>query len=502
MSSHPASRNLLRVAGVTALFLALAGPDGFAQDKLPGGVANRLKDVNAQLDRAQKALDQGGAKAAQRNLEAAQKGMDDIFKQYQGKFQEDHPEIVAAKSRIDATQAKVDAALAGEAGPDATKPPAGGDDGAKLPSAVTKRLADASRLLDRAEERLESGGESIQSLFGQVRQLLDEVEQNYCSQIDMGHPEIATVRDRLDALATSFDEKRQAREGADSAAEAAQAKDSAEWLGKLSPFADMASPMNLIAEDAPRAAFDRARQLIEAYRATEFAAGTSADVDRLAEQVERLVAEYPEKAKRRQDLLIGEAESRLTLEEENWLRWSEKWAKDDPTRLPPSMTPEQRTELEATVAWVAEVAPEDPRIEVLRGRLEVLRKEDAAREEKNLASKRMDGDQYPGDDAAALRQFAAEVVAKAFPDAKILRTTLPSKGWAEESVVEWTDTTQTALRHRVTRHLWAEIAVQEGEAAFVHGVYVGQDRASEGGWGPLQGHTTWKNRILLENVEK
>lgn len=496
MSWHRDSR-VLPVAGVIALFLSLSG---FTEDKLPGGVVNRLKDVNAQLDRAEKSLEKGGTEAAQRSLEAAQKGMEDIFKQYQGKFQEDHPDIVAARSRIETIKARVDAALAGAQKPDAAKPPA--EDGAKLPSAVTKRLRDASGLLDRAAERIERGDRSVTSLFDQVRQLLDEIEQNYGSQIDMGHAEIAAVGDRLAALATAFDEKKRAQEEAASGAEKQREADTAAWIEELAPFADLSSPMSLIPEDAPRAAFERARQLTEKFRATTFSAGTTGELDRLVGQVEGLIAEYPEKAKRRQDQFVRGAEERLALEEENWLRWSEKWAKDDPTRLPPSMTPDQRTLVEAVVAKAAEVAPEDPRIEGLRQRLEALLKEDAAREEKNLGSKRMDADQYVGEDAAELRTFAADVVAKALPDVRILRTTLPSKGWAEESVVEWTDTTQSALRHRVTRYLWAEVAVQEGEQAFVHGVYVGQDRASDGAWGALQGHTTWKNRILPENVEK
>lgn len=496
MSWHRDSR-ILPLACVIALFLSLSG---FTEDKLPGGVVNRLKDLNAQLDRTEKALANGGAEAAQRSLDAAKKGMDDIFKQYQGKFQEDHPDIVAARSRIETVKAKVDAARAGAKEPEAAKPPTG--DGAQLPSAVTKRLRDASGLLDRAAERIESGDRGAPSLFDQVRQLLDEIEQNYGSQIDMGHAEIVAVRDRLEALATAFDERNQAQAEAASGAEKQREADTAAWIEELGPFADLASPMSLIPEDAPRAAFERARQLIEKFRATTFPAGTTGELDRLVEQVERLIAEYPEKAKRRQDHFVREAEERLALEEENWLRWSEKWAKDDPTRLPPSMTPDQRTLVEAVVAKAAEIAPEDPKIEELRQRLEALLKEDAARAEKNLGSKRMDADQYAGDDAAELRTFAAAVVAKALPDAKVLRTTLPSRGWAEESVVEWTDTTQTALRHRVTRYLWAEVAVQEGEQAFVRGIYLGQDRASDGTWGALQGHTTWKNRILPENVEK
>ncbi len=484
---------------VAAVFLVLVVSPALAQDKLPGGIVNRLKDVGTQLARAEKALDQKDAKAAQRPLDAAQKGMDDIFKLYEGKFQADHPDIVAAQTRIQTARKRLEDTLAGATEPGEVKPPAAGP---KLPSQVTKRLNDATALLDRAENGIAEGSRSCESLFEKVRNVLDEIEQNYGSEVDMQHPDIAAVRDRCMALATAYDEKRSGEAGTAADAEARRTGQAAEWVAKFEPFVDLANPLNLIADDAPLVVFEGARKLMDEYRATEFPDGKTGELEEVASKVERVIAGYPERAKQRADSIISEAESRLALEEDNWLRWSERWAKDDPTKLPPEMTPDQRSLIEEVVGKAVEAAPEDPRIAALKTRMEALWKEDAARAEKNLSSKRMDADQYAGDDAQTLREFAAGVVAKAFPSAKVLRTTLPSKEWKEESVIEWTDSTQSALRHRVTRSLRAEVAVQEGDSAFVHGVYVGQDRTSDGTWGAPQGHTTWKNRILPENVEK
>ena len=78
----------------------------------------------------------------------------------------------------------------------------------------------------------------------------------------------------------------------------------------------------------------------------------------------------------------------------------------------------------------------------------------------------------------------------------------PSADWAAESVIEWTDTTQSALRHRVTRAVSAQVAGKSGDATTLYTLHIAKDRRTDGSWGPLHGHIMFKDPILEENVQK
>jgi len=85
----------------------------------------------------------------------------------------------------------------------------------------------------------------------------------------------------------------------------------------------------------------------------------------------------------------------------------------------------------------------------------------------------------------------------------ILRITLPAEAWQEESVIEWTDTTRTQLRHRVTRFMTAQAAAKAADGkVYLHGVHLANDRQSDGSWGPLHGHIMWSDWIAEQNVDK
>ena len=117
------------------------------------------------------------------------------------------------------------------------------------------------------------------------------------------------------------------------------------------------------------------------------------------------------------------------------------------------------------------------------------------------ADTRMRADAYAGGDAAELKSFAEQVVAGAQPGIVLLKTAIVSPDWTEESVVEWTDTTQTALRHRTTRSVTVQVAGRLHANTLLFTVDVSQDRLSSGGWGPTAGHVMFTDPMLAENVE-
>ena len=76
-----------------------AGSDSAQKATLPGGVTSRLKKIDKELDKAEKALQKGAgtskdrAKRAQSSLKRAQKIRSEIDKRYKGKFSPDNPEV-------------------------------------------------------------------------------------------------------------------------------------------------------------------------------------------------------------------------------------------------------------------------------------------------------------------------------------------------------------------------------------------------------------------------
>jgi len=110
---------------------------------------------------------------------------------------------------------------------------------------------------------------------------------------------------------------------------------------------------------------------------------------------------------------------------------------------------------------------------------------------------------FEGDDADALRQKAEEIVKAKSANGKVLRVTLPAEGWHEESVIEWTDTSRTELRHRVTRYMTAQAAAKAPDGkVYLHGVHLANDRQSDGAWGSLHGHIMWSDWMAEQNVNK
>ena len=112
----------------------------------------------------------------------------------------------------------------------------------------------------------------------------------------------------------------------------------------------------------------------------------------------------------------------------------------------------------------------------------------------------MKPDAYAAGDLADLKKAAEQFVLKAQPGARVLRTTLISPDWNEERVVEWTDTTQTALRHRTTRSVTAQVAVKKNADTLLQTVHLGQDLKSDRTWGPTYGHVMFTDPMLEANV--
>ncbi len=151
--------------------------------------------------------------------------------------------------------------------------------------------------------------------------------------------------------------------------------------------------------------------------------------------------------------------------------------------------------------YAGTVAVDDPKLASLSEKMALIEKTDG--ENRAVRAKRtfMAPDRYSGSDAEALRQKSNDIVKE--KSAGILRVTLPAEDWKEKQGWEWTDTTKTASRYRVTKSMTTQVASKGGDGrVYLNRVHLASDRKSDGSWGPLYGHIMWSDWIAAENVNK
>ena len=111
-------------------------------------------------------------------------------------------------------------------------------------------------------------------------------------------------------------------------------------------------------------------------------------------------------------------------------------------------------------------------------------------------------DKFTGQEIDTLKTKAAEFLHKEYPDANVLRTTVISSDWTEDQRWEFTDTTKTAVRYRITQSVTAQIAGKRGNDVFLYTINISKDKRSDSSWGELYGHVMFIDPMLEENVTK
>ncbi len=122
----------------------------FGQEKLNGMVAYSLKKIPPALEKADKLATQGDLPNAKTYLESAQKEWDMIHKDFKGKFDENHPDIVAVRKQLEAVTAKViGTAAPKKEAPAATVTADGPASSDPLPSTMVYEMKQFNSALDR-----------------------------------------------------------------------------------------------------------------------------------------------------------------------------------------------------------------------------------------------------------------------------------------------------------------------------------------------------------------
>lgn len=503
------SMKRIAVAGCVALglpFLWVAAA-ARAADDLPSAVVSAIKRINAALDQVDKALEADRLTTAQRKIEEARKALKETEDRYGGKFSPDHPDFKAMKERLTASGAKVDAA---------TKKAAESAAGAAEATAQNEALcaewigklgpftdhandlylpigADLNRLSPDDQAKCRASYEKAKQLLAEYRKVSFPLGKN----TELQNVE-SLLLDRM-----KYYGQDQSREEQEQACK--------EWVDRLAPYAGFstsgdklliagatANPEEL---KARKAIYEEAKALFEEYRKAKFPLGKSSRLENIEEELQKRLDAFPAAAAESAAMISGDVGNRLDgiLA---YLGRDRSWV-DDRTKKPPTVMERDlepiREELKRIAATGAAGGAE---ISELEGKLKAI--DDKNAEHRRIRAERtfQDRNRFQGPELEALKAKAVEVVKAEHKEAKILRTTVPSEDWAVEDVIEATDTTRTALRHRITRSVRAQVALKKPDGkVYLQEVYLGADKQGDG-WAPLKGHTTWSDWMAEGNVGK
>ncbi len=186
----------------------------------------------------------------------------------------------------------------------------------------------------------------------------------------------------------------------------------------------------------------------------------------------------------------------------DWFAADTAWKKDK-NKQPKPFAEELLGDACSAVDELADCEPDHPEVARLRDEYKKLVEENGLRQKARVAKTLLRADKYAGSDAKSLKKTAQEIVQKQYPDAKVLRLTIFTEEWSEESVVEWTDTTHSAVRARTTQTLKFCAAIKDKDGVFRDFGYLNQDKKSDGSWGKTYGHMAKYHAPMLEsNVDK
>ena len=500
----------------------LCGSSVFSQD-----MASLVKEANQAYRAAEKALFAGDVAGAGAAVAKAKALIDQAVAASPENMQVKtlNNNIQRLAGQIEKKSGTAGAAPAPVASPASAPAATAATSGGALPSGAVQLLREINQDLDRVEKILDDARSvaSVSDREASARSHLEEAtggmstfDQRYGARIAADDPDVKACRDRLAAAEKQIEDfvARKSGEAAAASTAATGAKTaSADWVARLQPYVtpsyrpghDPAKYLIPSASQDQEEMQERVRIYVEATQAMkEFqAAGVSAKTEELTgieQELETALGQFRDSMKQYGAQNVTEISTKLD-QAENFLSTQQKkiGTSETPIPLQKDILPDIRRMIERLPIFLA---PNDPQPAELLARLAGLEKMNAGIRQQRVADTRMRSEQYAGGDKGEIVKTAEGILAKAQPGANILRASVVSSDWKEESVLEYTDTTQSAIQHRVTRSVTVEVAAKKADGAFLYTLDVSKDRRTDGSWSPLYGHVMFTDSILEENVGK
>lgn len=491
---------IILIAVALACFIA-AGP-AYAQD-----AAALAKQANTSLREAQNHLFSGRLAQAGESLASAESAVAALKTADPANAQVSSLGQKCAKMRKD-IEARGPKASSTPAATSAATPT-----GDKLPSGALFRLKEANRSLTEAE-RVLGGSSSAQfkndaarASIKEAQDKLAEITSMFGAQVNPNAKEMKAAKDRISAIEQQLAGVQAGV--AQAAAQQGQAKAAAdEWIKKLEPYVmgpgrGEHNPDKYLVPSStsdPKELVHRQALCREATALLEECAkaGLTEVPDELSEakrQLQYAVQSFESSYQEHIERCLQDAERRAD-EIDSFLKRQES-AAEQALLLEKDQLGELRKKIDEAEGVAAAA---NARVTALRSRFSGFEKRDAALRQTRVEQTRMTADRYTGSDLKLLQQRAESITAEKLAGAKVLRTTIISTDWKEESVIEPTDTTHTAIRFRTTRSVTAQVAAKQGDKVHLYTLDLSKDLQA-GSWGPVYGHIMFSDPMLEKNVE-
>ena len=363
-----------------------------------------------------------------------------------------------------------------------------------LPGGVTSRLKKINDFLTSVETRLKAGSVNRNDLERAV-ETLAELKKGYAAfasraEVAAAEKRIADVtRQVSDFEAGKKQKKDQAAAGA-----ASKEKTLVDWAERLSAYKADSRPgskgqFGIPTEDiewllASRAAYEEAKALYAEFLKSGLDKDAHHQLRQAVDDIRVAILNYESGQERVPQNAAEKLDAAL-----KWMAESKTVALDKG----------ERKTIALLVENAARLFPGSERVKALNVKKAELDRRIEKVDTSILENRTMRPDQYKGPDAEQLKRLAQAIVLKEEKGASVLKVNITSAAWTTESVVEWTDTTRTALQHRSTDSVNAQVAVRVGADCFLYTVFLNKDRIG-GRENPLTGHLMFRDRLLEKNI--
>jgi hypothetical protein len=362
------------------------------------------------------------------------------------------------------------------------------------------------------EWKITAARESIKS----AKDKMKEINDKFGGQFSPEHPEILAMNKRITDLEAMVEGKSasESQTKADQGKSAqASAQNSGDWLARLSPYVNgMGHPQYNKGKYLIPSATQEKEEMAKRLKIFAEAAASLSDFKKstagmqitdelkdVANRLEKATTEFVASCKSYSEADLLEA-GRKIKDLENFVKeqQAKQAAKEFYLWVNKDLFDDIQNILERAAGLLK---PDDPNLKELLAKIDALKAADAKLREGKIADTKMKPDIFIGKETDLIKQKAALFLQKDRPGTQITKTSIISSDWSEESILEYTDSTQTALRYRTTRSVTVQIGGKNDTKAFLYTLDVRQDKKSDGSWGELYGHVMFTDPILEENIK-
>lgn len=389
----------------------------------------------------------------------------------------------------------------------------------KLPGGVSRSIREIDTAVKKARRVLEStGASSADYKSKQARYEMqtadrewEDIKAKYPESLE--HPDVAGAKEMIESAyksIESFEAQTKQKEEQSALTASSRQEQSAAWMAKFEPYmsAQSGSDKYFISgyteqpEEMSRRMqlFAELSGLFEQYKETQFPNGKSDELLQMEQNIEYNLNTFKQELISAAQRYAGDIETELKRGQD-FLAQNEERVKDGKT-MPLLLHEDVLLSISKKIEWIKNLLPGDSRIGEYESGFNQLKDKNSAWREKMISSTVMRPDKFNGDDADSIKDNANNIVKNEFPESEILRTAIVSPQWEEERVVEFTDSTHSAVRYRVTQSVTAQVAAKRDNKCYLYTLNIARDRNSDGTWGLIYGHIMFTDPMLEENVSK